>query len=54
MVEKSGIIFSTAWKHLTSLDWTWKELVGDSKIRFGLDIVATSQEQTKPPVQNYI
>ena len=36
------------------LDWTWKELVGDSKIRFRLDIVATSQEQTKALVQHYI
>ena len=33
MVKKSGLIFSTAWKHLTSLDWTLKELVGDSKTR---------------------
>ena len=33
MVEKSGLISSTAWKHLTSLDWTLKELVGDSKIQ---------------------
>ena len=30
---KSGLIFSTAWKKLRSLDWTWKELEGDSKIQ---------------------
>ena len=33
MVEKSGHIFSTAWKHLTSLNWNRKELVGDSKLQ---------------------
>ena len=33
MVGKSGLIFSAAWKHLKSLDWTWIELVGDSKIQ---------------------
>ena len=31
MVEKSGFIFSTAWKHLTSLDWTWNEPVATPK-----------------------
>ena len=33
MVKKSGLIFSRAWKYLTSLDWNWKKLAGYSTIQ---------------------
>ena len=51
--KRAGYFFNDL-ETFHSLYWAWKELIVASKIKFGLDIVATSQEGTKPQIQNYI